>query len=122
MLSALPGDTAAVRVAVRVSVSPSSSAVPLALKVTAGRGSALTSTATLSIVKLAGYPVAAVVTRCVTDTFPALAPPVTVTVCASSQLLAVNVSADGATVALAASPEAGVITTLPPGWLCRRTA
>ena len=48
------------------------------------------------------------------------ATPVTVTVCSSAQLLAVNVSEDGDTVAWLVFPEAGVMVTVPPGGLFRR--
>ena len=63
------------------------------------------------------------VTLCVMDTLASAVPPVTVTVCAVAQLAVVKVSAAGAKLALALSwlAIAGVIVTLPPGWLFRRT-
>ena len=48
------------------------------------------------------------------------ATPVTVTVCSSAQLLAVKVSGPE-TVAVLVFPEAGVMVTVPPGGLFRRT-
>ena len=54
---------------------------------------------------------------------PVVAPsaPVTVTVCSWSQSALVKVSVAGLTVARAVDELVGVMTTLPPGWLFRRT-